>query len=142
MGHTTARHAADVLLAGVLDDRASMAWGAPGTGAPRPRPSVACGMATRTFGTGRRRIGVLGWMLRGAAAGAAGTTALNAVTYLDIAIRGRPLSSTPGQSVEKLAELAHVTIPGDAQRRQNRLQGLGPLSGLAAGIGVGVLAGL
>ena len=97
---------------------------------------------TRTSGTSRRRIGVVGWMLPGAAAGAAGTTALNAVTYLDIAIRGRPSSSTPEQSVEKLAGLAHVPIPGDEQHRQNRLQGLGPLTGLAAGIGVGVLVGL
>jgi hypothetical protein len=29
-------------------------------------------------------------LLAGAVAGAAGTTALNAVTYLDMAIRGRP----------------------------------------------------
>ncbi|MGI8900330.1 MAG: hypothetical protein ACR2HA_05280 [Nocardioides sp.] len=34
-------------------------------------------------------------VLAGVAAGAAGTTALNAVTYLDMAIRGRGTSSTP-----------------------------------------------
>ena len=39
-------------------------------------------------------------ILRGAAAGAAGTTALNVVTYLDMAIRGRPASDTPERSVE------------------------------------------
>lgn len=33
--------------------------------------------------------------LHGLAAGAAGTTALNAVTYLDMALRGRPASTTP-----------------------------------------------
>jgi hypothetical protein len=95
-----------------------------------------------TMGTGRRGISTLGWALRGAAAGAAGTTALNAVTYLDMAGRGRGTSSTPEQTVEALAERVHLTIPGDEEKRQNRVQGLGPLTGLAAGIGIGVLAGL
>jgi hypothetical protein len=96
-------------------------------------------MATHTSPTG---IGTLGWVLRGAAAGAAGTTALNAVTYLDMVGRGRGTSSTPEQTVEALAEKAHVQIPGDEETRSNRVQGLGPLTGLVAGIGVGVLAGL
>jgi hypothetical protein len=95
-----------------------------------------------TIGKGRRGISTLGWVLRGAAAGAAGTTALNAVTYLDMAVRGRPSSSTPERTVEMLAEKAHVQIPGDEEKRQDRLQGLGPLTGLVAGVGVGVLAGL
>ena len=103
-------------------------------------------MATWTLiggiGEGRRAISTLGWVLRGAAAGAAGTTALNAVTYLDMAGRGRGSSSTPEQTVEALAEKVHVQIPGDEEARQNRLQGLGPLTGLAAGLGIGVLAGL
>lgn len=81
-------------------------------------------------------------VLLGAAAGAAGTTALNAVTYLDMAIRGRPASSAPGSTVEKLAGRLHLAIPGDDETRRNRLSGLGPLSGLAAGLGVGVLMGL
>jgi hypothetical protein len=95
-----------------------------------------------TIGKGRRGISVLGWALRGAAAGAAGTTALNAVTYLDMTVRGRGASSTPEHTVEKLAEKAHVPIPGDAVTRSNRVQGLGPLTGLVAGVGVGVLTGL
>jgi hypothetical protein len=95
-----------------------------------------------TIGKGRRGISVAGWALRGAAAGAAGSTALNAVTYLDMTVRGRPTSSTPEQTVEKLAEKAHVTIPGEGETRENRLQGLGPLTGLAAGVGMGVLVGL
>ncbi|RFU23486.1 hypothetical protein D0Z06_00120 [Geodermatophilus marinus] len=85
---------------------------------------------------------MLGWALRGAAAGAAGTTALNAVTYLDMVVRGRGSSSTPERTVEKLAEKAHVGIPGDEETRQNRVQGLGPMTGLAAGVGVGVAVGL
>ncbi len=87
-------------------------------------------------------ISLLGWAVRGAAAGAAGTTALNAVTYLDMAVRGRPSSSTPERTVETLAEKAHLPIPGDGATRQNRVQGLGPLTGLVAGTGVGVLVGL
>jgi hypothetical protein len=90
----------------------------------------------------RRRIGPVGWALRGAAAGAAGTSALNAVTYLDMAVRGRPASSTPTDTVEKLAEKAHVPIPGEGARRANRLEGIGPLLGLAAGVGTGVVSGL
>lgn len=94
------------------------------------------------LGTGRRGISTAGWVLRGAAAGAAGTTALNTVTYLDMAGRGRGTSSTPEQTVEKLAEKVHVPIPGEGDKRENRLQGLGPLTGILAGIGVGALAGL
>src|SRR3954451_3347204 len=95
-----------------------------------------------TLRAGRRGISPGGWALRGAAAGAAATTALNAVTYLDMAVRGRGGSSTPEQTVEELAEWAHVGIPGEGETRQHRVQGLAPLSGLVAGVGVGVLAGL
>ena len=81
-------------------------------------------------------------VLLGAAAGAAGTTALNAVTYLDMAVRGRPSSSTPEDTVEKLSAVVHVPVPGDGDVRQNRLQGLGPLTGIGAGVGTGALLGL
>jgi hypothetical protein len=81
-------------------------------------------------------------LLRGAAAGAAGTTALNAVTYLDMAWRGRPASSTPQQAVEELASRAGQPIPGAGEERENRLDGLGALAGVATGIGVGALAGV
>ncbi|MGY1620101.1 hypothetical protein ACI797_25465 [Geodermatophilus sp. SYSU D00691] len=95
-----------------------------------------------TSGKGRRGISPLGWVLRGAAAGAAASTALNAVTYVDMVVRGRGSSSTPERTVETLAEKAHVRIPGDEEHRQNRVQGLGPLTGLVAGVGVGVLTGV
>jgi hypothetical protein len=98
--------------------------------------------ALGTFGKGRRGISTLGWALRGAAAGAAGTTALNIVTWADMALRGRPASTTPERTVEKLASTAHLPIPGDGDTRQNRVQGLGALTGLAAGVGVGALVGL
>jgi hypothetical protein len=89
-----------------------------------------------------RRTGTIGWVLRGAAAGAAGTTALNVVTYLDMAVRGRPASSTPQTTVERLAQTAHLTVPGEGAKRASRVEGLGALTGLVAGIGVGGLFGL
>ena len=81
-------------------------------------------------------------LLIGAAAGAAGTTALNATTYVDMVLRARPASSTPETSVEKLADAAGVTVPGDEDARANRIAGLGPLLGIATGVGVGAVIGL
>lgn len=81
-------------------------------------------------------------VLRGAAAGAAGTTALNAATYLDMAVRGRPTSSTPEDTVAELAHRAGADIPGSGEERDNRLQGLGPLAGIVTGVGTGVVLGL
>jgi hypothetical protein len=80
-------------------------------------------------------------LLRGAAAGAAGTTALNAVTYLDMAWRGRPSSTTPQQAVEELASRAGQSIPGTGEERDNRVNGLGALTGIVTGVGVGAAAG-
>jgi uncharacterized membrane protein len=81
-------------------------------------------------------------ILKGVVAGAAGTTVLNAVGYADMAVRGRPASSTPEQVVEQLARRSGLTIPGAGQERQSRLEGLGALTGMAAGVGVGAAAGL
>ena len=78
----------------------------------------------------------------GAAAGAAGTTALNAVTYLDMAIRARPASDTPQQAVATLATKTGHPVPGHDEEKDNRLGGLGPLTGTITGVGIGVLAGL
>ena len=52
-------------------------------------------------------------LLAGAAAGAAGTTTLNVITYLDIAVRGRPTSTTPERTVEAMARLFGLTVPGN-----------------------------
>lgn len=78
----------------------------------------------------------------GALAGAAGTTALNTFTYLDMVWRARPASSTPEATVEKLADVTGVRIPGNEEERTNRLAGLGPLTGLVVGAGVGAVLGL
>ena len=80
--------------------------------------------------------------VRGLVAGTAGTTALFATTYLDMAIRGRPASRTPEQTVEQMADLLGVTLPGDAEARQARAEGLGNLLGLAAGVTTGAALGV
>jgi hypothetical protein len=82
-----------------------------------------------------------GALAHGAVAGAAGTTTLNAFTYLDMAVRGRPASSTPETTVEHVADGLGVQIPGDESSRAARLSGLGPLLGIAAGVGAGIALG-
>ncbi|MGP3757225.1 hypothetical protein [Streptomyces sp. IBSNAI001] len=80
-------------------------------------------------------------IVRGCAAGAAGTTALNAVTYADMAVRGRPTSSVPETVVDRIAtRLGHPVPLTDA--RDNRLTGLGALSGIAVGTGTGAAMSL
>lgn len=81
-------------------------------------------------------------IVRGALAGAAGTTALNAVTYADMAWRARPASSTPQRAVDDLARRSGHPVPGEGEAHRNRLEGLGPLAGIATGVGIGVAAGL
>jgi hypothetical protein len=79
---------------------------------------------------------------RGLAAGAVGTTALNAVTYLDLVIRARPASEMPGKAADLLADRAGRPIPGNGAERANRREGLGALLGIATGLGIGVGVGL
>jgi hypothetical protein len=79
--------------------------------------------------------------VRGAMAGLAGTTALNAATYADMVWRGRAESSAPARAVEELAKRSGRDIPGDGEAREHRVQGLGALSGIATGALVGAAAG-
>ena len=83
----------------------------------------------------------------GAIAGAAGTTVLDAATYADMAIRGRPSSSLPERMVEELARRAGLTELAKPQQElseseRNRRIGLGGLLGYLDGIGSGVLFGV
>jgi hypothetical protein len=87
-------------------------------------------------------MGIGKGLLAGAAAGAAGTTALNAVTYLDMAIRGRAASSAPEHAVETITGKLGVEVPGDPGTREHRTTGLGALLGIATGVGVGTLLGV
>ncbi len=103
----------------------SVCW--PVSGWPDMRPDV-----------GRITAGLSSGLL----AGAAGATALNLVTYAQQAIKGTASSATPDQAALAVTQAIGAHVPGDADSRQNRLEGLGPLSGLGVGLGVGALAGL
>lgn len=78
----------------------------------------------------------------GLLAGAAGATALNAFTYALQAVKGTPSSATPDQAAQAVVQAVGARVPGTPDTRQNRLEGLGPLSGYGVGLGVGALAGL
>ncbi|HEY8482524.1 MAG TPA: hypothetical protein VIL71_22090 [Spirillospora sp.] len=76
----------------------------------------------------------MGTLTKAVIAGAAGTTALNVTTYLDMVLRARGASSTPEDTVQKLADEVHIDL-GEDERAQNRKQGLGALLGYGTGIG-------
>lgn len=74
----------------------------------------------------------------GLVAGAAGTTALNAVTYFDMALRGRPASELPAKSAARMAERAGIDL-GEGAAAANRSEGLGAAMGIATGVGWGLV---
>jgi hypothetical protein len=84
----------------------------------------------------------MGCILRGLAAGAVGTELLNVTTYLDVVVRGRPLSSVPEHDVEALTSRLGVQLGADPDTASNRKSGLGALLGYASGAGIGALYGL
>lgn len=83
----------------------------------------------------------------GAAAGAAGTSALNIATYADMVLRARPPSSVPQQTAGKLTEQVGLDLaPGSEgeaaeSATQHRTTALGQLMGYATGLGVGAAYG-
>ncbi|WP_219975998.1 hypothetical protein [Rubrobacter xylanophilus] len=84
-----------------------------------------------------------GSLMLGAVAGAAGTVALNAATYADMALRGRPASGVPAEVASRLAGKVGLDLSaGDEEATANRRSGLGALLGLATGVGVGMAYGL
>jgi hypothetical protein len=80
------------------------------------------------------------YIVAGVLAGAAGTTALYMVTYLDQAVRGRPSSTLPEQTAEKLAGKLGLDF-GEGHRAESRKQGVGGLLGIATGVGLGAAYG-
>lgn len=88
----------------------------------------------RRRGSGSRRSP----LVRGLVAGAAGTSALHATTYLDMALRRRPASTTPEQTVDRAAALLGVPLPDDPRRRRVVLTWAGAALGVAAGVSAGV----
>lgn len=87
-------------------------------------------------------------IMTGAAAGAVGTVALNATTYLDMLLRGRPESKVPAKVAGKMAEEAGVDLAPEAeqqkeaeQKSQSRRSAIGALMGYVTGLGVGAVYG-
>lgn len=84
-------------------------------------------------------------LLHGLAAGAVGTTVLNTLTYLDMAVRARPPSSVPDDTVDRLAGIAGLDLAGDEggpDVASARREAIGALLGYATGFGVGAAYGL
>lgn len=79
-------------------------------------------------------------MVDGAIAGAVGSAALNIVSYLDMAVRARPASSTPEQTAGRMADVVHVDL-GPEEKASNRRSGLGPVLGYGIGIAAGAAFG-
>lgn len=75
-------------------------------------------------------------MLYGAAAGAAGSAVLNAVSYADMAIRERPASEVPENVAAALAKRAGLPVPQGPRRTA-----FGALLGYTDGFGAGALYG-
>ena len=80
--------------------------------------------------------------LRGAGAGAAGTTALNVLSYVDMVARARPASTTPEATIDMFAGRSHIPLPGTDGARANREAGLAPLIGIATDTPMTVLDAL
>jgi hypothetical protein len=78
----------------------------------------------------------------GVASGAVGTTALNAATYVDMAVRGRPASQVPEQATDVLLGRAGLALPGEGEVRAARRSGLAALLGIATGLAVGGVYGV
>ncbi len=84
-------------------------------------------------------------VLAGIAAGAAGTTALNVATYLDMLVNARPASTTPDDTVRRTEEMTGLTLAADgpdSDTAANRRSAAGALLGIVAGLGTGALYGL
>lgn len=78
-----------------------------------------------------RRLGA------GLLGGAAGTAALDVVSYLDMVARGRPASDVPARVAGELAGRAGAPLQGDDPRTSARRSGAGALLGYATGLGLG-----
>ena len=80
----------------------------------------------------------MGSLIRGLVSGAAGTTALNLATYMDMSVRARPASDVPVKTVEQLAAKVGVDLTPDASDdTKNRNSALGALSGYVVGLAIG-----
>ena len=100
---------------------------------------LARGLSPAASPDGRATTAGLGGLVAdGAIAGAVGSAALNMVTYLDMAVRARPASTTPEESARRLSEALHIGLGPEAPAA-NRRSGLGPLLGYTTGVLCGVV---
>ncbi|HEX5493293.1 MAG TPA: hypothetical protein VFX70_01805 [Mycobacteriales bacterium] len=90
---------------------------------------------------GRRRTPVGRALLVSATAGAAGTAALDAVTYLDMLARGRPVSEIPATLATRITGALEMGL-GDQPQDANRARALGGLLGNLTALTVAVGYGL
>ena len=79
---------------------------------------------------------------RGAIAGALGTFAINASTYVDMAVRGRPASDVPEKTMQHSADEFGVGFGKDENQAQARRSGVAALAGFATGVTGGVVYGV
>ncbi|CAM5526864.1 MULTISPECIES: hypothetical protein [Streptomyces] len=80
-------------------------------------------------------------LTKGLLAGAAGTVALNVVSYGDMLLRGRGSSNMPATIAGKLAGGVGVRL-GEDEKKDHREEALGALLGYVTGLGVGAAYGL
>ena len=87
-----------------------------------------------------RRRPALVDVVDGAMAGALGTLALNALTFADMAVRGRPSSAVPVDTVQRLERGAGVDLAagGGEEVGRHRREGIGALLGYLTGTALGV----
>ena len=74
----------------------------------------------------------------GMTAGAVGTLALNAATYVDMLVRGRPPSRLPDEAAELIATMSGLDL-GTGDKGANRREALGALLGMAIGVSIGTV---
>jgi hypothetical protein len=80
-------------------------------------------------------------LLWGAAAGAAGTTALNAVTYADMLLRGRAPSGVPAKAAGIIAGqlgIHSLAVDNDTPAAEHRREAAGAMLGYLVGAGMGI----
>lgn len=86
-------------------------------------------------------------LILGAIAGAAGTIALDIVSYADMVVRGRGASEMPAEVIRRLAAkagIAPLSVPDDDtdEATRNRRRALGAIAGYKIGILLAALYGL
>jgi hypothetical protein len=86
-------------------------------------------------------------ILKGTAAGAVGTVALDITSYADMAIRSRSASNAPARLVSTVANIVGLPLSShgvgvEDETAQNRASGLGALLGYMNGLGMGLIYGL